>query len=78
MTGDMFVTLCKDITDGKLEENTVTGSKVLLDYLFSTEEAKHHKFHENPNLLGTISQISFVCPGVVHAVYVCVASHSYE
>ena len=62
VTGGMFVTLCKDITDGKLEENTVTGSKVLLDYLFSTEEAKHHKFHENPNLLRTISQISFVCP----------------
>ena len=57
-----FVSLCQYVANGKLKEKTVAGSEVLLDYLFKHEEAKHHKFHENAQLLSTISQIAFVCP----------------
>ena len=57
-----FVSLCQYVANGKLKEKTVAGSEVLLDYLFKHEEAKRHKFHENAQLLNTISQIGFVCP----------------
>ena len=62
VTADMFVTLCRDVAGGKLKENTMVGSEVLLQYLFSLEEAKSHGFHENARLLKSISKIPFVCP----------------
>ena len=62
VTADMFVTLCRDVAGGKLKENTMAGSEVLLQYLFSLEEAKSHGFHKNVRLLKSVSTIPFVCP----------------
>ena len=59
---DMFLALCKDVATGKLREKTEAGSKVLLDFLLSAEEAKHHKFHNKPQFLSKSSQVPFVCP----------------
>ena len=58
----VFVCLCNDIAHGKLRENTKTASKVLLDYLFSITEHKHHGFHNDAHFLAKISDIAFVCP----------------
>ena len=62
VTADMFITLCRDVAGGKLKENTMVGSEVLVEYLFFIDEAKSHKFHENASLLKSISTIQFVCP----------------
>ena len=62
VNADTFTALCSYVANGKLKEKTETGSRVLLDYLFSFEEAKHHGFHQNLTLLRRISQIEFVCP----------------
>ena len=59
VTAEMFATLCRDVAGGKLKEKTVVGSEVLVQYLFSFDEAKSHGFHENVRLL---SSIPFVCP----------------
>ena len=57
-----FTALCKYVADGKLKEETETGSKVLLHYLFLPHEAQQRRLHQNVHLLRTISQIPFVCP----------------
>ena len=62
VTARVFVCLCNDVANGKLGENTETASKVLLDYLFSIEENKHHGYHNDAQLLAQISNIAFVCP----------------
>ena len=62
VTSEVFVTLCNDVAGGKKKEKTKTSSKVLLNYLFSKEEAKVHGFHGNTNLLAKLSDIPFVCP----------------
>ena len=62
VTSKVFVTLCNDVAGGKKKENTKTISKVLLNYLFSKEEAKVHGFHGDTNLLAKVSDIPFVCP----------------
>ena len=62
VTRAVFVTLCNDVARGKLKEATKVSSKVLLEYLFSEEEAKHNGFHSNRQFLTQISGIAFVCP----------------
>ena len=59
VNAERFVALCTYVAGGKLKERTATGSKILLDFLFSFEEANHHGYHQN---LRKISLIPFVCP----------------
>ena len=59
---EKYLDLCNDVANGKLKEETRTASRVLLDYLFSLDEAKHHGFHNNSNFLGKVSKVKFVCP----------------
>ena len=56
-----YLQLCNDVANGKLTKNTRTASKVLLEYLFSPEEAELHGFHSNSNFLRNVSDIAFVC-----------------
>jgi sacsin len=60
VTSEVFITLCNDVAGGKMKERTKASSKVLLDYLFSKQEAKFHEFHSDTNLLAKISDIPFV------------------
>ena len=62
VTKDTFTALCNDVASGKFKEATRESSKVLFDYLFSKEEAKHHGFHSDRNFLARVSDIAFVCP----------------
>ena len=62
VTGKVFITLCNDVAQGKLKETTKISSKVLFEYLFSKEEAKHHRFYSNQQFLAQVSDIEFVCP----------------
>ena len=62
VTKNTFAALCNDVACGKLKEVTRASSKVLLDYLFSKEEAKHHGFHSDKRFLARVSEIAFVCP----------------
>ena len=60
VTSEVFVTLCNDVAGGKMKEKTKASSKVLLDSIFSKQEAKFHEFHSDTNLLAKISDIPFV------------------
>ena len=62
VTQQVFLTLCNDVADGKLKENTRAASRVLLDYLFSPEEAELHGFHKKSQFLKKVSDIAFVSP----------------
>ena len=62
VTKDTFSALCNDVACGKLKESTRASSKVLFDYLFTKEEAKHNGFHSDRNFLARVSDIAFVCP----------------
>ena len=62
VTQDEYFALCNDVANGKLRGNTRTASRVLLDYLFSEDEAKLHGFHNHPMFLKKVSDIGFVCP----------------
>ena len=62
VTQEKYLALCNDVANGKLKAKTRTASRVLLDYLFSQGEARHHGFHKDQNFLGKVSQIEFVCP----------------
>ena len=59
---EKYLVLCNDVANGKLKGKTRTASRVLLDYLFSLDEAKHHGFHNSSTFLGKVSQVKFVCP----------------
>ena len=62
VTQQVFLTLCNDVANGKLKENTRTASGVLLDYLFSPEESELHGFHRELHFLKKVSDIAFLCP----------------
>ena len=62
VTQEVFIALCNDVANGELMENTRTASEVLLNYLFSPEEAKLHGFHRESDFLKKVSDIAFVCP----------------
>ena len=65
VTKNTFTALCNDVACGKRKEATRASSKVLLDYLFSKEEAKHHGFHSKRRFLASVSDIAFVCPVIM-------------
>ena len=62
VSSEVFIALCNDVANGKMKEKTKASSKVLVNYLFSKEEANSHGFHDDPNLLAKVSEIAFVCP----------------
>ena len=62
VSSEVFIDLCNDVANGKMKEKTKASSKVLVNYLFSKEEANSHGFHDDPNLLAKVSEIAFVCP----------------